>query len=170
MEPWGTPVLTGPTSDLWPSNKNKLTMISKVVPEPVQRRKTYCHTKTWEGDMRKESFCFFWGLRENSVYEELCFAFASYSLWGRLYLWNPVIKNWWRKRNMIFFFILLCSFSIIQKPQQLITYYLTKRNRYIVFIWNHISSLPFSLIQKLFKKIQCTLFLFLFSCIWEREY
>jgi len=29
-------------------------MISKVVPEPVQRRKTYCHTKTWEGDMRKD--------------------------------------------------------------------------------------------------------------------
>lgn len=78
----------------------------------------------------------FFGLRENDVHEELRFAFASYSLWGRLNLWNPVIKNYRRKRNMTFYFALFI-FNYSKTPA---THYLTKRNRFIVFIWNHISS------------------------------
>jgi len=65
-------------------------------------------------------------------------------------------------------FILLGSFSIIQKPQQLITYYLTKRNRFKVFIWNHISSLPFELIQN--KKNSIHIIPFFYSAAFEKEF
>lgn len=99
----------------------------------------------------------FFGLRENGVHEELRFAFASYSLWGRLNLWNPVIKNCWRKRNMTFYFALFI-FNYSKTPA---THYLTKRNRFIVFIWNHISSflLHKNTIRIFFFPMHITLFL-----------
>ncbi len=63
-------------------------------------------------------------------------------LGGRLNLRNPVIKN--QQRKQYYFLFCFVHFQLFKKPSNSLPTTWQRENRFIVFIWNHVSSLPFA--------------------------
>lgn len=103
---------------------------------------SYCSTKTWQGNMRKKSFCFF-GLRETGVHEELCFAFVSYSALRKIEFVKPCYYKLAKETQYDFLFCFV-HFQLFKKPSNSLPTTWQRENRFIVFIWIHVSSLPFA--------------------------